>query len=177
WEGNYSSWLEQKTKRLEQEEKTESKRQKALKRELEFINSSPKARQAKGKARINNYNQMLEDGKAEKRNETNDLFIPNGPRLGNVVIEAHDVEKAFGEKLLYDDLNFKLPPGGIVGIIGPNGAGKTTLFKMIMGLERPDGGEFKVGETVKLAYVDQSREMKPDATIFDVVADGLDVID
>lgn len=177
WEGNYSSWLEQKTKRLAEEEKSESKRQKALKRELEFIKSSPKARQAKGKARINNYNQMLEAGKTEKRNETNDLFIPNGPRLGNVVIEAHTVAKAFGDKLLYDDLNFKLPPGGIVGIIGPNGAGKTTLFKMIMGLEKPDAGDFKVGETVKLAYVDQSREMNPDATIFDIVADGLDVID
>lgn len=177
WEGNYSSWLEQKTKRLEQEEKTESRRQKALKRELEFINSSPKARQAKGKARINNYNQMLEEGKSEKRNETNDLFIPNGPRLGNVVIEAHGVEKAFGDKLLYDNLNFKLPPGGIVGVIGPNGAGKTTLFKMIMGQQTPDGGDFKVGDTVKLAYVDQGREMKPDATIFDVVAGGLDVID
>lgn len=177
WEGNYSSWLDQKTKRLAQEEKTESKRQKALKKELEFIKSSQKARQAKGKARINNYNQMLEEGQNEKRNETTDLYIPNGPRLGNVVIEADHVNKAFGDKLLYDNMNFKLPPGGIVGIIGPNGAGKTTLFKMIAGTEKPDGGDFKVGETVKLAYVDQSREMDPNKTIFQEVADGLDVLE
>jgi ATP-binding cassette ChvD family protein len=177
WEGNYSSWLEQKSKRLAQEEKTESKRQKALNRELEFIRSSAKARQAKGKARINNYNQMLDEGSAEKRNETTDLYIPNGPRLGDVVIDATKVAKSFGEKVLYDDLNFKLPPGGIVGIIGPNGAGKTTLFKMISGQEAPDSGEFKVGETVKLAYVDQSREMNPDSTIFNVVADSLDIIE
>ena len=177
WEGNYSSWLEQKSKRLAQEEKTESKRQKALKRELEFIKSSPKARQAKGKARINNYNKMLDDGSREKRNETNDLFIPNGPRLGNVVIEASHVAKAFGDKLLYDDLNFKLPPGGIVGIIGPNGAGKSTLFKMIADQEKPDSGDFVVGETVKLAYVDQSRAMDPNASIHQVVADGLDMIE
>lgn len=177
WEGNYSSWLDQKSKRLALEEKTESKRQKALKRELEFINSSAKARQAKGKARINNYNQMLDEGGLEKRNETTDLFIPNGPRLGDVVIEADHVNKAFGDKLLYDDMNFKLPPGGIVGIIGPNGAGKTTLFKMIAGLETPNSGDFRVGETVKLAYVDQSREMDPSKTIFEVVADGLDVLE
>ena len=177
FEGNYTSWLEQKTKRLALEEKTESKRQKAMKRELEFINSSAKARQAKGKARINNYNQMLEQGTAEKRNETTDLYIPNGPRLGDVVIEADHVNKAFGDKLLYDDMNFKLPPGGIVGIIGPNGAGKTTLFKMIAKLEKPDAGDFKVGDTVKLAYVDQGREMASDKTIFQEVADGLDVID
>mgnify|MGYP000470956400 CR=1 FL=1 len=177
WEGNYSSWLEQKTKRLAQEEKAESKRQKALKKELEFIKSSQKARQAKGKARINNYNEMLEQSKTEKRNETTDLFIPNGPRLGNVVIEADHVNKGFGEKLLYEDMNFKLPPGGIVGIIGPNGAGKTTLFKMIAGAEKPDSGDFKVGETVELAYVDQSREMDPNKTIFEVVADGLDVLE
>lgn len=175
WEGNYTSWLEQKTKRLEQEEKAESKRQKALKRELEFIHSSQKARQAKGKARINNYNKMLEDSKNEKRNETNELFIPSGPRLGNVVIEAHHVAKAFGDKLLYEDLNFKLPPGGIVGIIGPNGAGKTTLFKMIMGMEKPDSGDFIVGETVQLAYVDQGREMG-DKTVLEEIADDLDVI-
>lgn len=177
FEGNYTAWLEQKTKRLAQEEKTESKRQKMLKKELDFIKSSAKARQAKGKARINNYNQMLEQGNLEKRNETTDLYIPNGPRLGNVVIEADHVAKGFGEKLLYDDMNFKLPPGGIVGIIGPNGAGKTTLFKMIAGMERPDSGDFKVGETVKLAYVDQGREMDPNASIFKVVADELDVID
>tara|TARA_B100001971_G_scaffold215182_1_gene259093 strand:- start:37148 stop:38821 length:1674 start_codon:yes stop_codon:yes gene_type:complete len=177
WQGNYSSWLDQKTKRLAQEEKTESKRQKALKKELEFINSSQKARQAKGKARINNYNEMLEQSKNEKRNETTDLYIPNGPRLGNVVIEADHVNKAFGDKLLYEDMNFKLPPGGIVGIIGPNGAGKTTLFKMIAGTETPDSGDFKVGDTVKLAYVDQSREMDPNKTIFEEVADGLDVLE
>ena len=177
WEGNYSSWLEQKSKRLAQEEKSESKRQKALNKELEFIRSSAKARQAKGKARINNYNQMLDEGKLEKRNETTDLYIPNGPRLGNVVIEASQVAKAFGEKVLYDDMNFKLPPGGIVGIIGPNGAGKTTLFKMIADQEKPDSGDFKVGETVKLAYVDQSREMESDRTIFDVVANSQDIIE
>lgn len=177
WEGNYTSWLEQKSKRLELEEKAESKRQKSLKRELEFIQSSQKARQAKGKARINNYEKMLEEGNREKRNETQDLFIPNGPRLGNVVIEAQHVAKAFGDKLLYEDLNFKLPPGGIVGIIGPNGAGKTTLFKMITNQENPDGGDFIVGETVKLAYVDQGRDLEPNQTILDVIAGGNDLIE
>jgi ATP-binding cassette ChvD family protein len=177
WEGNYTSWLEQKTTRLAQEEKTESKRQKALKRELEFISSSQKARQAKGKARINNYSKMLEAGNSEVRNETNSLFIPNGPRLGNNVIDAEHVSKAFGDKLLYDDLNFKLPPGGIVGIIGANGAGKTTLFKMITEQEKPDSGDFMVGESVKLAYVDQGREMDGEKTIFQEVVDGLDVIE
>ncbi|MCT4641854.1 MAG: energy-dependent translational throttle protein EttA [Bacteriovoracaceae bacterium] len=177
WEGNYSSWLDQKAKRLAQEEKTESKRQKALKRELEFINASPKARQAKGKARITNYNKMLEEGSAAKRNETNSLYIPNGPRLGDVVINAQSVAKAFDDKVLYEDLNFKLPPGGIVGIIGPNGAGKTTLFKLITGHETADSGDFTVGQTVKLAYVDQSRQMDSDKTIFQEVADGLDVIE
>tara|TARA_B100001971_G_C18266610_1_gene593468 strand:+ start:9028 stop:10710 length:1683 start_codon:yes stop_codon:yes gene_type:complete len=177
WEGNYTSWLEQKTKRLEQEEKAESKRQKALKRELDFIKSSQKARQAKGKARINNYNKMLEDNKAEKRNETNDLFIPSGERLGDVVIDAQHVAKGFGDKLLYDDMNFKLPPGGIVGIIGPNGAGKTTLFKMITGQEKPDSGDFIVGDTVQLAYVDQSREMDGNKTIIQEVVGDLDLIE
>ena len=176
WEGNYTSWLDQKSKRLAQEEKTESKRQKALKRELEFINASAKARQAKGKARINNYEKMLDENNSEKRNETNSLYIPNGPRLGDVVINASHVQKAFGDKVLYDDLNFKLPPGGIVGIIGPNGAGKTTLFKMITGSEKADDGDFKVGQTVKLAYVDQSREMDPNKTIFQEVADGQDLL-
>jgi ATP-binding cassette ChvD family protein len=176
WEGNYTSWLDQKSNRLAQEEKTESKRQKALKRELEFINASAKARQAKGKARINNYEKMLGDNKSEERNETNSLYIPNGPRLGDVVIDATNVQKAFGDKVLYDDLNFKLPPGGIVGIIGANGAGKTTLFKLITGQEKADGGDFKVGQTVKLAYVDQSREMDGDKTIFQEVADGLDLL-
>lgn len=177
WEGNYTSWLEQKTKRLEQEEKSESKRQKALKKELEFINSSAKARQAKGKARLNNYNKMLEEGSKDQRNETNSLFIPNGPRLGNVVINSEHVSKAFDDKLLYEDLNFKLPPNGIVGIIGPNGAGKTTLFKMITGQEKPDSGDFVVGETVKLAYVDQGREMNPNKTIIEEVVGDLDVIE
>ncbi len=176
WEGNYTSWLDQKTTRLAQEEKTESKRQKALKRELDFINSSQKARQAKGKARINNYNKMIDDKSGEQRNETNSLFIPNGPRLGNVVINAEHVAKGFDDKLLYEDLNFQLPPGGIVGIIGPNGAGKTTLFKMITGEEKPNKGDFVVGETVKVAYVDQSREMDSEKTIFQEIADGLDVL-
>lgn len=177
FEGNYTSWLEQKTNRLAQEEKSESKRQKALKHELEFIKSSAKARQAKGKARINNYSKMLEEGNNEQRNETNSLFIPNGPRLGDVVINADHVAKAFGDKLLYDDLNFKLPPGGIVGIIGANGAGKTTLFKMITGQEKPDSGDFVVGDTVKIAYVDQGREIDPNKTILEATVDGLDVIE
>lgn len=177
FEGNYTSWLEQKTKRLAQEEKSESKRQKALKRELEFINSSAKARQAKGKARINNYSKMLEEGNSEVRNETNSLFIPNGPRLGDVVINADHVAKSFGDKCLYEDLNFKLPPGGIVGIIGANGAGKTTLFKMITGQEKPDAGDFVVGDTVKIAYVDQGREIDPNKTILEATVDGLDVIE
>jgi ATP-binding cassette ChvD family protein len=177
FEGNYTSWLEQKTQRLAQEEKSESKRQKALKRELEFINSSAKARQAKGKARINNYSKMLDEGNSEGRNETNSLFIPNGPRLGDVVINADHVAKSFGEKCLYEDLNFKLPPGGIVGIIGANGAGKTTLFKMITGQEKPDAGDFVVGDTVKIAYVDQGREIDPNKTILEATVDGLDVIE
>lgn len=175
WEGNYSSWLEQKSKRLAQEEKQDSKRKKAMEKELEWIRSSPKARHAKSKARINNYEEMIKDDR-EKRNETNELYIPSGPRLGNLVIEADGISKAFGDKLLYENLSFKLPPGGIVGIIGPNGAGKTTLFRMISGQETPDAGTFKVGDTVKLAYVDQGRELDGDKTIFDVVSGGLDVI-
>ena len=169
FEGNYTDWLDTKAKRLEKEEKTESKRQKAMKEELEWIRSSPKARQAKSKARIKNYEERAKES-SEKRNETNDLFIPAGPRLGNQVIEAHGVSKAFDDKLLYENLEFKLPAGGIVGIIGPNGAGKTTLFKMITGLEKPTTGEFVVGETVKLAYVDQGRDLDPEKTIYDVVA-------
>lgn len=176
WEGNYSSWLEQKTNRLAQEEKSESKRQKKMKEELEWIRMSPKARQAKSKARISNYEQMLNEATTEARNETNDLFIPPGPRLGNVVIDANDISKAFGDKILYEHLTFKLPPGGIVGIIGPNGAGKTTLFKMITGQLRPDSGSFKVGETVKISYIDQSREMNGDSTILQEIAGGLDLI-
>lgn len=175
FQGNYTDWLETKAKRLEQQEKQESKKQKALKEELEWIRSSPKARQAKSKARIREYEQRASES-FEKYSETNEIFIPPGPRLGDVVIEAHHIKKAFGDKVLYEDLNFKLPPGGIVGIIGPNGAGKTTLFKMIMGQEKPDSGDFKVGETVKLAYVDQGRDLDPNKTILDVISDGLDLI-
>lgn len=176
WEGNYSSWLEQKSKRLAQEEKAESKRQKALQRELEFVKSSQKARQAKGKARLNNYEKMIEQEGKEKRNETNELFIPPGPRLGEKVIECNNVSKGYGDKLLYENLNFKLPRNGIVGIIGPNGAGKTTLFRMITGQEKPDAGDFIVGDTVKLGYVDQGREMDPNKTILDEVAEGADIL-
>ena len=176
WEGNYSSWLEQKSNRLAQEEKTESKRQKKMKEELEWIRMSPKARQAKSKARISNYEQMLNESTTDARNETNDLFIPPGPRLGNVVIDANEISKAFSDKLLYENLTFKLPPGGIVGIIGPNGAGKTTLFKMITKQLEPDAGSFKVGETVKLAYIDQSREMDGEATIMQEISGGLDLL-
>ncbi|MES2527384.1 MAG: energy-dependent translational throttle protein EttA [Bdellovibrionota bacterium] len=176
WQGNYSSWLEQKSNRLAQEEKSESKRQKKMKEELEWIRMSPKARQAKSKARIQNYEQMQNESTAEARNETNELFIPPGPRLGNVVIEANDIAKAFGDRLLYDHLTFKLPPGGIVGIIGPNGAGKTTLFNMITDKVKPDAGTFKVGETVKLAYIDQSREMDGEATVMQEIAGGLDLL-
>jgi len=176
WEGNYSSWLEQKSNRLAQEEKTESKRQKKMREELEWIRMSPKARQAKSKARIANYEQMQTESTTEARNETNDLFIPAGPRLGNVVIDANEISKAFGDKLLYENLTFKLPPGGIVGIIGPNGAGKTTLFKMITKQLEPDAGTFKVGDTVKLAYIDQSREMDGESTIMQEIAGGLDLL-
>ncbi len=176
WQGNYSSWLEQKSNRLAQEEKTESKRQKKMKEELEWIRMSPKARQTKSKARIQNYEQMQNESTAEARNETNELFIPPGPRLGNVVIDANDIAKAFGDKVLYEHLTFKLPPGGIVGIIGPNGAGKTTLFKMITKQLEPDAGSFKVGETVKLSYIDQSREMDGEATVMQEIAGGLDLL-
>jgi len=175
YEGNYSSWLEQKGKRLALEEKQESKRQKALAKELEWIRSNPKARQAKSKARITNYEKMYQDDR-EKRNDTNELHIPPGPRLGNLVLEANNISKSFGDKLLYENLTFKLPPGGIVGIIGPNGAGKTTLFNMITGREKPDSGNFKVGETVKLSYVDQGRELDPNKTIYEVVSGGLETI-
>ena len=176
WEGNYSSWLEQKSNRLAQEEKTESKRQKKMKEELEWIRMSPKARQAKSKARIQNYEQMQNDSTAEARNETNELFIPPGPRLGDIVIDANGISKAFGDKLLYENLTFKLPPGGIVGIIGPNGAGKTTLFKMITKQLEQDAGSFKVGETVKLSYIDQSREMDPETTVLQEISGGLELI-
>ena len=176
WKGNYSSWLDQKTKRMAQEEKTESKRRKTLERELEWVRLAPKARQAKGKARLNSYEQMLNQEQKE-REEKLEIFIPNGPRLGNKVIEARHVKKAFGEKLLFDDLNFMLPPNGIVGVIGPNGAGKTTLFRLIMELEKPDAGTFEVGETVKLAYVDQQhKDIDPNKTVYDVVAQGNETI-
>ena len=176
WKGNYSSWLDQKTKRMEQEEKSASKRRKTLERELEWVRMAPKARQAKGKARLNSYEQMLNE-EQKQREEKLEIFIPNGPRLGNKVIEAQHVQKAFGEKVLFDDLNFTLPPNGIVGVIGPNGAGKTTLFRLIMGLEQVDGGTFEVGETVKLAYVDQQhKDIDPKKTVYDVVAQGNETI-
>ena len=172
WQGNYSSWLDQKTKRLAMEEKTESKRRKTLQRELEWIHMAPKARQAKGKARLNSYNRLLEEGVKEKE-EKLEIFIPNGPRLGSKVIEASHVRKAYGDKLLYEDLNFVLPPNGIVGVIGPNGAGKTTLFRLIMGLDTPDAGTFEVGDTVKLAYVDQQHtSIDPEKSIYEVISGG-----
>jgi len=175
FQGNYSGWLETKAKRLEIEEKQESKRQKSLKEELEWIRSSPKARHAKSKARIKDYEQR-QNVQTEKRNETNELYIPPGPRLGNVVIDFEDVSKAYGDRLLYEHLSFKLPPGGIVGIIGPNGAGKTTLFRMITGKEKPTSGNIKIGETVKLSYVDQDRELDPEKTVMDVIAGGLELM-
>ena len=177
WKGNYTSWLEQKGKRLKEEEKSESKRQKVLARELEWVRMNPKARQAKNKARIQNYEKMLsQDAKAKE--DTLEIPIPNGPRLGTNVIDAESVSKTFGEKLLYDNLNFKLPPAGIVGVIGPNGAGKTTIFKMIMDELQPDGGQFQVGDTVKLGYVDQThKDIHPDKSVFDVVSSGLEYVE
>jgi ATP-binding cassette ChvD family protein len=176
WRGNYSSWLEQKTQRLAQEEKTESKRRKTLQRELEWVRMAPKARQAKGKARLNSYDKLLNETVKEKE-EKLEIFIPNGPRLGNKVIEAQHVAKAYGDKLLFDDLNFMLPPNGIVGVIGPNGAGKTTLFRLIMGLEKPDGGTFEVGETVKAVYVDQQHtSIDPDKTVYEVISGGVELL-
>ena len=172
WKGNYSSWLDQKTSRMAQEEKSASKRRKALERELEWIRMAPKARQAKGKARLNSYDAMLNQEQKE-REEKLEIFIPNGPRLGNKVINAEHVAKAFGEKTLFTDLNFMLPPNGIVGVIGPNGAGKTTLFRLIMGLDNADAGTFEVGDTVKLAYVDQQhKDIDPNKTVYDVVSGG-----
>ena len=172
WKGNYSSWLEQKTKRMEQEEKVASKRRKTLERELEWVRMAPKARQAKGKARLNAYDAMLNQEQKE-REEKLEIFIPNGPRLGNKVLEAHDVCKSFGDKVLFKNLNFMLPPNGIVGIIGPNGAGKTTLFRIIMGLETADSGTFERGETVKMAYVDQKhKDIQADKSEYDVVSGG-----
>jgi len=171
WKGNYSSWLEQKQERLRKEDKAESTRQKTLQRELEWIRMSPKARHAKGQARINSYEKLLNQDTAE-RERNMEIYIPPGPRLGNVVVEAQGVSKAYGDKLLYENMNFMLPPGGIVGVIGPNGAGKTTLFRMITGQEQPDCGHFKTGETVKLAYVDQDRPLDGSKTIFEEITGG-----
>lgn len=176
WEGNYSSWLEQKAKRLEQEEKQASKRRKTLERELEWVRMAPKARQAKSKARLKAYDRMMDEDVKEKE-EKLEIFIPNGPRLGNKVIEAEHVAKAFGDKVLFDDLEFKLPPAGIVGVIGPNGAGKTTLFRLIMGVEQPDKGTFEVGPTVKIAYIDQQHKaIDPEKTVYQVISEGSDLI-
>ena len=172
WKGNYSSWLDQKSKRMAQEEKAASKRRKTLERELEWVRMAPKARQAKGKARLNSYDRLLNEDQKEKEQHL-EIFIPNGPRLGNNVIEAQGISKSFGEKVLYKDLTFTLPPAGIIGVIGPNGMGKTTLFRLIMGLETPDSGTFSVGETVKLAYVDQQhKDIDPTKSVYEVVSQG-----
>lgn len=172
WKGNYTSWLEQKSKRMEMEEKVASKRRKTLERELEWVRMAPKARQAKGKARLNSYDILLNEDQREKEQHL-EIYIPNGPRLGNKVIEAQHVAKAYGEKTLFGDLNFALPPNGIIGVIGPNGAGKTTLFRLIMGLEQADNGSFEVGETVKLSYVDQQhKDIDPNKSVYEVVSQG-----
>ena len=174
WKGNYSSWLEQKTKRLEQEEKQASKRRKTLERELEWVRMAPKARQAKGKARLNSYDKLLNEDQRQ-REERLEIYIPNGPRLGNKVIEASHLAKAYGAKTLFSDLSFALPPAGIVGVIGPNGAGKTTLFRLIMGQETPDNGTFDVGETVKVSYVDQTHhDLLPDRSVYEVISQGVE---
>jgi energy-dependent translational throttle protein EttA len=176
WKGNYSSWLDQKTRRMAQEEKTESKRKKTLERELEWVRMSPKARQAKSKARLSAYDRLLNEDVKQKEDKL-ELFIPNGPRLGNIVIEVKQVTKGYGDKLLFENLEFNLPPNGIVGVIGPNGAGKTTLFRLIMGLDKVDKGEFNIGETVKIAYVDQQhKSIEPDKTVFEVISGGADNI-
>src|SRR6267143_786131 len=176
WEGNYSSWLEQKRMRLQQEEKTETQRQKTLERELEWIRMSPKGRHAKGKARINSYEALLSQ-ETEKRGQDLEIYIPPGPRLGQVVIEANGLKKAYGDNLLFDDLNFRLPPGGIVGVIGPNGAGKTTMFRLITNQEKPDAGAIRLGETAKLAYVDQSRDtLNPNKSVWQEISGDLDTV-
>ena len=176
WEGNYSSWLEQKRERLRREEKAESQREKTLERELEWIRMAPRARHAKSKARINSYEEMLRQ-ETEKRSRELEIYIPPGPRLGDVVIEAKGVNKAYGDNLLIEGMSFSLPPGGIIGVIGPNGAGKTTLFRMITGQEQPDSGTIRIGETVKLAYVDQSRELDPNKTIWEEISGGSDLVE
>ncbi len=174
WKGNYSLWLDQKTKRMAQEEKLASKRRKTLERELEWVRMAPKARQAKGKARLSSYDRLLNEDQKE-REEKLEIYIPNGPRLGNKVIEARDLAKGYDDRALFTDLNFMLPPNGIVGVIGPNGAGKTTLFRLIMGIETPDKGEFEVGETVKIAYVDQShKDLLPEKTVYEVISQGVE---
>ncbi|MDP2724037.1 MAG: energy-dependent translational throttle protein EttA [Bacteroidales bacterium] len=176
WKGNYSSWLEQKSKRMEMEEKTASKHRKTLERELEWVRMAPKARHAKSKARVTNYQKLLTEDKNEKVEQL-ELYIPNGPRLGSKVIEVKGLRKGYGDKLLFDDLDFSLPPGGIVGVIGPNGAGKTTLFRLIMGLEKPDQGSFEVGETVEIGYVDQTHEeIDPEKNVWEVISGGHDII-
>ncbi|MFZ4547338.1 MAG: energy-dependent translational throttle protein EttA [Bacteroidales bacterium] len=176
WKGNYTEWLEQKTKRMEMEEKTESRRRKTLENELEWVRMAPKARQSKGKARLNSYEKMLNEDVKQKEDRL-EIYIPNGPRLGNQVIEVKNVSKAFGEKVLFEDLNFMLPPGGIVGIIGPNGAGKTTLFRLIMGIDKPDNGEFIVGETVKVGYIDQAHaNIDPEKSVWEVISEGNETI-
>jgi energy-dependent translational throttle protein EttA len=175
WQGNYSSWLEQKQNRLRQEEKSESQRQKTLQRELEWIRMSPKGRHAKGKARITAYETMLNEDTSQKISEL-EIYIPSGPRLGNIAIESDDVRKAYGDHLLVEDMSFKIPRGAIVGVIGPNGAGKTTLFRMIIGEEKPDGGTITIGDTVKLAYIDQSRTLDPDKSIFEEISGGSDLV-
>jgi ATP-binding cassette ChvD family protein len=176
YKGNYASWLEQKGQRLAQEAKSETKMQKALAEELEWVRAGVKGRRAKSKARLSNYDKMLEESQKEKSYDALELYIPPGPRLGDTVIEANGITKAYGDKLLYENLSFRLPPNGIVGVIGPNGAGKTTLFRMITGLEKPDAGTFKVGETVKLGYVDQNRQLDGEKNVWEVISDGLDVV-
>ena len=176
YKGNYASWLEQKGQRLAQEAKSEGKMQKALAEELEWVRAGTKGRRTKSKARLANYDKMLEESQKDKTYDDLEIYIPPGPRLGDVVIEANGIAKAFGDKLLYDNLTFKLPPNGIVGVIGPNGAGKTTLFRMITGLDKPDSGTFKVGETVKLGYVDQNRQLDGEKNVWDVISDGLDMV-
>jgi sulfate-transporting ATPase len=176
YEGNYTGWLEQKSSRLQQEEKTESKRQRTLQRELDWIRMSPRARQAKGKARLNAYEQLLNEDTAQKL-DTVEIYIPPGPRLGDIVVEARGLKKAYGDTVLFDDLTFTLPRGGIVGVIGPNGAGKTTTFKLITGEEKPDAGSLRLGDTVEVGYVDQSRELDPNKSVFDEITGGVDELE